>query len=50
MKIDKKNYPQVFLEQCKYKIKRRRMVDFTDAELDLDSSDSDNFEKLVLIY
>ena len=42
MKIDKKNYPQVYLEQCKYKIKKRKMVDFIDAELDLNPEDSDD--------
>ena len=45
MKIDKKNYHQVYLEQCKYKIKKKKMIDLTDAELDLysdDSSDSDD--------
>ena len=35
MKIDKKNYPQVYLEQCKYKGKKKKLVDFIDAELDL---------------
>ena len=35
LKVDKKNYPQVYLEQCKYKIKRRKPVDFIDAEVDL---------------
>ena len=39
MKVDKKNYPQVYLEQCKYKIKRKS-VDFIDAEVDLSSDDS----------
>ena len=42
MKIDKKNYPQIYLEQCKYKIKNRKLVDFNDAEIDLDSDDSDD--------
>ena len=42
MKIDKKNYPQVYLEQCKYKIKKKKVIDFIDAELDLDSDDSDD--------
>ena len=41
MKKDKKNYPQVYLEQCKYKIKKRKLVDFIDAELDLNSADSE---------
>ena len=34
-----KKYPQVYQEQCKYKIKKRKLVDFTDAELDLNSDD-----------
>ena len=42
LKVDKKNYPQVYLEQCKYKIKRRKPVDFIDAEVDLSSDDSDD--------
>ena len=33
LKVDKKNYPNTYLEQCKYKIKRRNPpVDFIDAE------------------
>ena len=38
LRIEKKNYPQVYLEQCKYKIKRKS-VDFIDAEVDLNSDD-----------
>ena len=41
LKIEKKNYPQVYLEQCKYKLKKRKPVDFIDAEVDLSSSDTD---------
>ena len=44
MKIDKKNYPKIYLEECKYKIKEKKMVKFIDAELDLDDSDDFNFE------
>ena len=40
LKVDKKNY--LYLEQCKYKIKRRKPVDFIDAEVDLSSDDSDD--------
>ena len=40
MKID----PQTYLEECKYKIKKKKMVKFIDAELDLDDSDDFNFE------
>ena len=41
LKKEGKNHPQVYLEQCKYKIKRRKPVDFINAEVDLSSSDTD---------
>ena len=37
LKIDKKNYPQVYLEQCKCKVNKREMKSFIDYENDLDS-------------
>ena len=37
LKIDKKNYPQVYLEQCKYKVKKREIKNLIDYEMDLDS-------------
>ena len=38
LKVEKKNYPQVYLEQCKYKVKKREVKSFTnDYEIDLDS-------------
>ena len=43
MKIKKKNYPQVDLEECKYKIQMSR---FISPELESDSeSDSDSESK-----
>ena len=43
MRMDKKNYPQVYLEECKYKIKKIQMSRFISAELDSDSDlDSDD--------
>ena len=42
LKVDKKNYPQVYLEQGKYKIKRRKPVNFIDDEVDLSSDDSND--------
>ena len=42
LKVDKRNYPQVYLQQCKYKIKRTKIVDFINAELDFRSDDSDD--------
>ena len=41
MKMDKKYFPQVYLEQCKYKIKKIQMPRFINAELKSDS-DSDS--------
>ena len=37
MKMDKKNYPQVYLEECKYKVKKIQMSRFISAELESDS-------------
>ena len=42
LKVDKKNYPQVYLEPWKYKIKRRKLVDFTDVDIDLSSDSLDD--------
>ena len=51
MRMVKTNYPQVYLEECKYKIKKIQMSRFINAELDSESdsesddelkSDSDN--------
>ena len=41
LKFDKKAYPQEFLEECKYKLKRRKIVSFIDSEI-IDDSDSDD--------
>ena len=41
LKIDKKAYPQTYLEQCKYKLKKRKLVSFIDSEIIDDDSDSD---------
>ena len=37
MKINKKNYPQVYLEECKYKIKKIQTPRFINTELETDS-------------
>ena len=45
MKMDRKYFPQVYLEQCKYKIKKTQMSIFINTELESDSElddDSDN--------
>ena len=42
LKIDKKAYPQAYLEECKYKLKKRKLVSFIDSEIIDDDSDEDN--------
>ena len=43
LKIDKKAYPQAYLEECKYKLKKRKLLSFIDSEIIDDSDiDSDN--------
>ena len=42
LKIDNKRaYPQGYLEQCKYKLKKRKAVNFIDEEVTDEDSDSD---------
>ena len=41
LKTDKKAYPQSYLEECKYKLKKRKLVSFIDPEIIDDDSDSD---------
>ena len=33
MRMEKKHYPQVYLEECKYRIKKTKMTKFIEAEL-----------------
>ena len=42
LKIDKKAYPQAYLEECKYKLKERKLVSFIDSGIIDDDSDEDN--------
>ena len=50
LKIDKRVYPQAYLEQCKYKLRKRKIVNFIDDEIiDQDSEDdSDINDELKL--
>ena len=42
LKIDKKAFQQAYLEECKYKLKKRKIVSFIDSEIIDDDSDSDD--------
>ena len=44
LKIDKKVYPQAYLEECKYKLKKRKLVSFIDSEIMDDDNDSDGYD------
>ena len=49
LKIDNKRaYPQAYLEQCKYKLKKRRVVKFIDEEIIDEDSDSDIDDKISI--
>ena len=37
LKVDKKNYPQVYLQQCKYKMKKRELISLFDDKVNLSS-------------
>ena len=45
LKIDnKRTYPQAYLEQCKYKFKKRKIVNYIDDEIIDEDSDSDIYD------
>ena len=41
LKIDKRAYPQAYLEQCQYKLKKRKIVNYINVEVIDEDSDSD---------
>ena len=41
LKIDKRTYPQAYLEQCKYKLKEKKIVNYINDEIIDEDSDSD---------
>ena len=44
MKMEKKNYPQIYLEVCKYKMKKTKMSKFIDTELESESEPDTELE------
>ena len=44
MRMDRKNYPQFYLEECKYKVKKIQMSRFINAELKSDSESDQEAE------
>ena len=41
-RVNKKYYPQILLEECKYIIKKNKMENFIFDDLDLSSSDNES--------
>ena len=41
LKIDQRLYPQAYLEQCKYKLKKRKIVNYIKDEIIDENSDSE---------
>ena len=49
LKIDNKRaYPQPYLEQCKYKLKKRKHVNFIDDEIIYEDSENDSYEEISI--
>ena len=44
LKVDKKVFPLAYLEQCKYKLKKRRPVNFIDIEIIDDGDEDDGYD------
>ena len=42
LKINKRAYPQAYLEQGKYKLKKRKIVNYIDDEIIDEDSDSES--------
>ena len=44
MRMGKKNYPQVYLEEWKYRMKKTKMIKFIEAELKSESESEPELE------
>ena len=44
MRMEKKNYPKVFLEECKYKIRQTKISKFVNTELESESESESESE------
>ena len=44
LRMEKKNHPQVYLEECNYKIKKKKMTKFINTELGSESESKSELE------
>ena len=49
LKLNEQNYPQVYLEQCKYRQKKKKLIDFIGVKSEDSSDDEDNSTNFYLI-
>ena len=47
MRMEKKNYPQVYLEEFKYITKKTNMIKFIEAELESESESESELESNI---
>ena len=40
--VDKKYYPRIFLEECKYEVKKKKIINSINKELNLHESDAES--------
>ena len=45
--VDKKYYPRIFLEECKYEVKKKKIINSINKELNLHESDAESDESEV---
>ena len=50
LKIEKRASPEAYLEQCKYKLKKRKPVSSIDSEVIDDKNDNKNDDDYSCIY
>ena len=44
MRMEKQNYPQVYLEECKHRMKKTKMTNFIKVELESESESKFDIE------
>ena len=44
MRVEKKNYPQIYLEECRYKTKKTKMTKFINTVLESESESESELE------
>ena len=47
IRVNKKYYPQTLLEECKYVIRKNKMENLINDDLDLTSSNESDHERLI---